>query len=122
MGYLSDGVLTINKKVWAYLSGQDALGVRKLPELLKEFNVDSCPSEFITFSYYHFKMYEDFPDVAEFHSLLDYLDNTDFSELGVIGDMEYVYQYCRVNSEHGDTENRGDRYDYGFETKIVPTW
>lgn len=122
MGYYNDGVLTINKKVWAYLSGQDALEVRPLPELMKEFSVDYSPSDFITFSYYGFKMSTSYPEVKEFHSLLDYLDETDFSKLGVIGDMEYVYQYCRIGEETGDLENRGDRYDYTFETKIVPTW
>jgi len=112
MGYRSDGVLTIHKKVWTYLKGQDALGVRKLPELLSTGCDIREEDEIVIIEYACLKIYDTYPDVQEFYKLLDYLDELQAEDMGIIKDSEEVYQYIRIGEEFDDVEQQGDRCDF----------
>lgn len=91
MGYRSEGKLVIKPKE---LLKTQMLSI-PLPKILREFE-HSQTEELGIWEYRGWKMYEGFPEVSEFHSWMDLLD-----------DKGIQYEYVRIGEETTDIEQRG---------------
>ena len=98
MGYRSDGVLAITKEGLAKLLIHDV----RMPEILSEMK-SSVVGDHHYWTYQGFKMYEQYPDVAELHQWLDFLEET-------VGVEDFAY--IRLGEDDDDILSMGDPYEF----------
>jgi len=108
MGYRSDGVIGMTKQLYNLTS----LLQKNLPPLFADMDKDDTDEYTIYFSFYNWKMYGSYTDVARFYAWMEEMDDI-INEADCNQDKhDLSYGYIEVGEDDGDISTYGSPHDF----------